>query len=592
MPDKNYNIGITTTGDTSGVQIVEKSLDQLVAGGQKIDALANGPISNLDGKITKAGASTRNMGMAMNSVSYQLQDFTVQVGAGQSAVTAFAQQAPQLIDGLRMAGVMSGTWGMAMMGVAAALPIVMFGGRALINWIRSESASTLDETLKTQKKKVEEAAKHYESVEKKARKKREDEAKEEAKELERIFGGIDARKNADNSRTDLTAERDTVAVSIKQINQRLDLERIERALVVASGDDALRLAKERLKVIQDIQDAEREIKDIQDKAKFDKAQTDLDAAGEKVQAIGDSDSKKAKQYDELVKAQEELRQKSADLKEALKDEYDQTKQLIREKEKQLDVIDRTPKPDTSNMVFPGGAGTPIDDGSGSLKNELSTLRKTLHDLNERMKPAREVDAQAESMQPRIDGAKSDLEASAKKHLDAVQALTKAELELSHVKQSQDTQNKLRDRQDESKQITDLGKPVSDAGRAALNIGGTFQKNEKSPGFNTVKDRINTLITDNKPDGEQVKELLGLLKDLQGELKGKDKPAADAVQKLIDQLKAPLDEWNRIHDGIKDLGTVTVTAVNGITNTLTNTKTRMDGLNDRITDLETQSKQTR
>jgi len=48
----------------------------------------------------------------LQNVSYQLQDFIVQIASGQSALRAFSQQAPQLLSGF-------GQWG-AVLGIAAA----------------------------------------------------------------------------------------------------------------------------------------------------------------------------------------------------------------------------------------------------------------------------------------------------------------------------------------------------------------------------------------------------------------------------------------------------------------------------------------
>lgn len=53
----------------------------------------------------KAGASGMvNYGMAATQAGYQVQDFAIQVAGGQSAMTAFAQQAPQLLGAFGFAG--------------------------------------------------------------------------------------------------------------------------------------------------------------------------------------------------------------------------------------------------------------------------------------------------------------------------------------------------------------------------------------------------------------------------------------------------------------------------------------------------------
>lgn len=59
-----------------------------------------------------AAASTgmsRSFGGAVQNISYQVQDFAVQVASGTSATRAFAQQAPQLLSGFGVVGAVLGT---------------------------------------------------------------------------------------------------------------------------------------------------------------------------------------------------------------------------------------------------------------------------------------------------------------------------------------------------------------------------------------------------------------------------------------------------------------------------------------------------
>lgn len=64
-------------------------------------------------EATKSIGSSGNMGYKLQQASYQISDFAVQVGGGTSAMRAFAQQAPQLFQGLGPMG--------AAIGVASAL---------------------------------------------------------------------------------------------------------------------------------------------------------------------------------------------------------------------------------------------------------------------------------------------------------------------------------------------------------------------------------------------------------------------------------------------------------------------------------------
>jgi hypothetical protein len=71
-----------------------------------------------------AGLDMSKMGMLGNQASYQIGDFVTQVQMGTSAARAFSQQAPQLIGTFTSLGLVSGGLGLALGGVAVAIPLV------------------------------------------------------------------------------------------------------------------------------------------------------------------------------------------------------------------------------------------------------------------------------------------------------------------------------------------------------------------------------------------------------------------------------------------------------------------------------------
>lgn len=156
-----YTIPIAVDFRTGGQQETHAAFQELQQQvsrtGNTMEEVAMGPLERMDTKAIGAGKSTKNLGMAANALSFQMQDFSVQVGMGTSAITAFAQQAPQLIDGLRMAGFMTGGFGLAMMGVSALLPVVSFGFKKLVagfGEISEESKKFSEETVKSVKKAI------------------------------------------------------------------------------------------------------------------------------------------------------------------------------------------------------------------------------------------------------------------------------------------------------------------------------------------------------------------------------------------------------------------------------------------------------
>lgn len=62
-----------------------------------------------DDSLKSAGNSQKQFADQARNIGYQVQDFAVQVGSGQSALTALGQQLPQLLSGFGLVGVILGT---------------------------------------------------------------------------------------------------------------------------------------------------------------------------------------------------------------------------------------------------------------------------------------------------------------------------------------------------------------------------------------------------------------------------------------------------------------------------------------------------
>jgi hypothetical protein len=62
-----------------------------------------------DDSLKSAGNSQKQFAEQARNIGYQVQDFAVQVGSGQSALTALGQQLPQLLSGFGLVGVILGT---------------------------------------------------------------------------------------------------------------------------------------------------------------------------------------------------------------------------------------------------------------------------------------------------------------------------------------------------------------------------------------------------------------------------------------------------------------------------------------------------
>lgn len=90
MALRRAQIQIQTTADVSGAN------------------QAAAAMGNLNAATGRAAAGTKNIGAIAGQAGFQIQDFAVQVGGGTSALTAFAQQAPQLLGVFGPAGAIAG----------------------------------------------------------------------------------------------------------------------------------------------------------------------------------------------------------------------------------------------------------------------------------------------------------------------------------------------------------------------------------------------------------------------------------------------------------------------------------------------------
>jgi chromosome segregation ATPase len=90
MALRKAQIQFTTTADVSGA-------NQAAAAMGKVSTAAN-----------TSTASSRQLGQIAGQAGFQIQDFAVQVGAGTSALTAFSQQAPQLLGVFGPTGAIAG----------------------------------------------------------------------------------------------------------------------------------------------------------------------------------------------------------------------------------------------------------------------------------------------------------------------------------------------------------------------------------------------------------------------------------------------------------------------------------------------------
>lgn len=91
----------------------------------RVIAMARGRMDTFGGVVVAGGRNMNALRFQVQNAAYQIGDFAVQVGAGQSAMIALGQQAPQFLGAFGLVGAIMGTI------AAVSIPLVAAGMRAL-----------------------------------------------------------------------------------------------------------------------------------------------------------------------------------------------------------------------------------------------------------------------------------------------------------------------------------------------------------------------------------------------------------------------------------------------------------------------------
>jgi hypothetical protein len=86
MANRKVTITIDTKANTSGATQAATAMDRL--------ATSSNAATTATTNVAKGASKASQL---VGQAGYQVQDFAVQVGGGTSALTAFSQQAPQLL---------------------------------------------------------------------------------------------------------------------------------------------------------------------------------------------------------------------------------------------------------------------------------------------------------------------------------------------------------------------------------------------------------------------------------------------------------------------------------------------------------------
>jgi chromosome segregation ATPase len=141
MAAKNVDIKINTTASGTGAKQTATDMDKLAASSTKAAAATNA-----------ASASTSKIGSLAGQAGFQIQDFAIQVSGGTSALTAFSQQAPQLLGTFGPTGAIAGAL-IAVGAIATKVFLTMAENAAMTGEAMEDMSEKLKEAFDDQAKK-------------------------------------------------------------------------------------------------------------------------------------------------------------------------------------------------------------------------------------------------------------------------------------------------------------------------------------------------------------------------------------------------------------------------------------------------------
>lgn len=141
MAAKNVDIKINTTASGTGAKQTAADMDKLAASSTKAAAATNA-----------ASASTSKIGSLAGQAGFQIQDFAIQVSGGTSALTAFSQQAPQLLGTFGPTGAIAGAL-VAVGAIATKVFLTMAENAAMTGEAMEDMSEKLKEAFDDQAKK-------------------------------------------------------------------------------------------------------------------------------------------------------------------------------------------------------------------------------------------------------------------------------------------------------------------------------------------------------------------------------------------------------------------------------------------------------
>lgn len=531
MADKKVKIGIETTADIKGAHAATDALRETSVAAQGLDQSS----TDLNNRLTITGNTSEGVANkfrgplrgTIQQAGYQFQDFAVQVAAGTSAVTAFGQQAPQLLGAFGPAGAVAGAF-VAIGALAYGVFSKMGGDVQSATEKLKEMEVAVDEIAKNKGLELEdEFADSARAI---------DAAVSRAAALKQEF--IETKKAVNAlalAQLDLAAENAKAA--------RIDMEIKGRPANMKQADWEKAMAP--LKAIEQAAvlaaDKNREVARqalVSDQDRL-KAAQDVVAEAGKILALRETEKTKAA---ELLAAERELLETLRAQKKAKEDVVKLGTSDIRmpagsdpdEFYSKRDAREKEVKSAKADL----SGGSPFAAELKSAETRIGVLEKALTEKGSKLNTD-------------ITGAQTALDAANTKLTDTTSAVTVKAVEINSELERKTTAQIF----DLKKAGLDTGQTVTDAAKDAIKGIETEAANQKR-GLSSIEqeavDRVRKIIADTVPDSAQGGQLQGILQSLANNLTAKDKQLATGVERLISIVRTQAGQYAGLLSRISDL----------------------------------------
>lgn len=511
--DKEVKIKLSTEADVSGAKQAEKSIQSLEnevkqlkqelrqseLGSTQFETLskqlknAENDLRTVTKTTNTAGGSFKTMLPHVQGVSFQLQDFAVQVSGGTSAMRAFSQQAPQLLGAFGPYGAIAG----AVIALGPLLIQLFKGGE--------DGAKKAKEAAAEYAQKVADMADVFEQFSKERREATERGTQNDAKRLSDLgkeLQGQQALLAVESERAKRAIAADG---ALELAQERLTLAQTERSLASASGETALRLAREREATIKRIAEIEAGIRQSQRNQDLRVSAAKVADAGEVLDtARGDEGFAIRAQNDAAVA----MEQNTA----ALIKEREKREGVVKLLEDQIAAI----RADIiKNQDAPGGAR----DNADRLKR-IADLEKQLSDA--RVKSQTEVDL--ESQKPSLT---KEFDAATEARIKAATAA--AEADQAHAQKQREADQLVFNQQQEIR---------NEAGASAinkLNQADTNVADQERSGADAAKRLMDSIVSELGAAADSPANQARIAGISQSIADGLQRGEVDPIEKVLQQL---------------------------------------------------------